>query len=553
LIGVVSKAGQAGAVREFFELFKTPWEFYAPGRSYDVLIATAEEVPDVAVKLLVVSGASAKDTTRQGAVRHDAVPQGTVVHDRDRSLPVYGELLTFAREIEAVACLTAGSEIAALKVRSSDSLVVHLGYDLFEEVRFLLSAGQPAEHASTPALDLHIQLLREWMLEAELAFFEILPAPAGYSFVACLTHDIDFVGIRRHFLDHSAWGFLLRATVGSVRNFVQGRLSFERLLKSWRAAASLPFVYAGWANDFWEPFPWYLEAEQGLPATYFLIPFKRRAGDKVPGRHASRRATAYDVTDLAEWTAVLQERGCELGVHGIDAWHSEDRGREELARLETVTGEYATGIRMHWLLQDENTPSVLERAGYVYDSTCGYNETVGYRAGTSQVFRPLEAQTLLELPMHIQDGALFYPQRLGLTEAEALKRCEALIANAQRFGGVLTLLWHDRSHGPERFWGEFYRTLLHKLKSLDGWFGSAAQVTSWFRQRREVCFERGRDAQVSIVYAGAEIQPPLNVRVYGAESGQGTRGCVDLPWSGKPAEELEIRTNRALLPALSRS
>ena len=71
--------------------------------------------------------------------------------------------------------------------------------------------------------------------------------------------------------------------------------------------ASLPFVYAGWAKDFWEPFEWYLEVEKGLPATYFLIPFKRRAGEKVPGRHASRRATAYDVGDLSDWTAVSAE------------------------------------------------------------------------------------------------------------------------------------------------------------------------------------------------------------------------------------------------------
>jgi hypothetical protein len=55
------------------------------------------------------------------------------------------------------------------------------------------------------------------------------------------------------------------------------------------------------------------------------------------------------------------------------------------------------------------------------------------------------------------------------------------------------------------------------------------------------------------VYAGPEIHPPVKVRVYGAEPGQGTRGCVDIPWNGKPAEELEFRTNLALLPAFSRS
>src|SRR6266436_9352669 len=108
---------------------------------------------------------------------------------------------------------------------------------------------------------------------------------------------------------------------------------------------------------------------------------------------------------------------------------------------------------MHWLLQDSKTPLVLDESGYAYDSTAGYNETIGYRNGTSQVFRPLGASTLLELPLHIQDGALFYPHNLNLTESEAEKRCQSLLANIHELGGALTVLWHDRSHAAERFWG----------------------------------------------------------------------------------------------------
>ena len=45
MIGVIAKAGQVGVVEEFFELFKTPWELYRPGQVYDVIIATADEIP----------------------------------------------------------------------------------------------------------------------------------------------------------------------------------------------------------------------------------------------------------------------------------------------------------------------------------------------------------------------------------------------------------------------------------------------------------------------------------------------------------------------------
>ena len=42
---------------------------------------------------------------------------------------------------------------------------------------------------------------------------------------------------------------------------------------------------------------------------------------------------------------------------------------------------------------------------------------------------------LLELPLHIQDGALFYPNRLDLSEEDADKRCKVMIDAARRTGG----------------------------------------------------------------------------------------------------------------------
>jgi len=38
VIGVVAKEAEHPVVREFFELFKTPWEFYDSNRDYDVVL-----------------------------------------------------------------------------------------------------------------------------------------------------------------------------------------------------------------------------------------------------------------------------------------------------------------------------------------------------------------------------------------------------------------------------------------------------------------------------------------------------------------------------------
>lgn len=401
---------------------------------------------------------------------------------------------------------------------------------LFEEVRRLLTAGQSVDDALAPALDLRINKLRQTIIEAGIPLIEIPPTPAGYPFTVCLTHDIDFVGIRQHKFDHTMWGFLYRSTIGALRDLVRGRIGFGKLLRIWKAAASLPFVYVGLMKDFWNAFEWYLRVERGLAATYYLIPFKRRMGEKVAAPDGYRRATAYDVTDIPEWVERLRSSGCEVGVHGIDAWHSVEKGREELGRVKS-----AVGIRMHWLLADAQTANVLEQAGYAYDSTVGYNETVGFRAGTTQVYLPPGNRTMLELPMHIQDGALFFPERLNASESAARELCDRIVQHAQEHGGVVTLLWHDRSHGPERFWGEFYERLVERLKGLKVWFASGSQAVGWFRSRREVEFN-GMEA----MHDGAAIQPPLRVRMH-------THGKTrEIAWAGGGKLNLEAREEAVL-------
>jgi len=539
VIGVIARGDQLSAVEEFFELFKTPWEVFQEGHAYDVVIATVEEVPQVDAPVLVVYGADARSIDRSLAIVRGDVQRGGWLQDGERRIPLYGRCATLAHRTDAVE-----SASHSLRLTRDGQCVIRAGYDLFDEVRYLVQSGQPVEHARVPALDLHIDTLRRDILREGRTLLEIPPVPAGHSHAVCLTHDIDFVGIRRHCFDHTMWGFLLRSTVGAARNWVRGRLSLRQMLESWRAAASLPFVYLGWAEDFWRPFEWYLDVEKGLGATYFLIPFKGRTGEHVTGPRARRRGTAYDVTDIPDSIATLRGAGCELGVHGIDAWHDPASGREECARVSTASGEATRGIRMHWLLNDERTPATLEAAGYKYDSTVGYNDTIGYRAGTTQVFRPLGTRTLLELPMHIQDGALFYRQQLDLSNDDAWSACEELIGHARRSGGVLTVLWHDRSHAPERFWGDFYARLVAHLKMSDAWFGTGSHVVNWFEKRRAVRFDRGE-----VQYTGERIEPPLTVRLHTSAT-----SYADTSWNGEQRLTMMGLGNRpAAAPRNSRS
>jgi len=560
LIGVIPRSDQLEAAEEFFQLFKTPWEFYRPGRSYDVLVVTADEIPQSDARIILAYGATAKSTDVSCGITARLLYEPAILNDQGVPMPIYGDLAALENSDGGTIRLTADAGAVGIAFDLAGHTLIRLGFDLFEEVKVLLSTGQPAEHAHVPTLDIHIRLLREWILSAGVALLEIPPVPAGHSFTVCLTHDIDFAGIRNHRFDHTMWGFLYRSTLGAVRRLLCGRIQLRRLLQTWRAAASLPFVYLGLAKDFWEPFQWYLEVEEGLGATYFLIPFKGYAGERVPSAHASRRAAAYDLDSLSHSIAALTAGGCELGVHGIDAWYSVAKGREERARIEQVSGTSCSGIRIHWLLRDENTVSALEESGYSYDSTVGYNETIGYRAGTSQVFQPRGAKRLLELPLHIQDGALFYPDRMDLSESEAEMYCGVLIQNAKDLGGMLTLLWHDRSHGPERFWGDFYANFVRKLKSSDPWFATARQAVNWSRKRREARFESvgdGNGVRVLLHAKDKEPLPFLNLRVYRPSMDQadtqgrpGSSRFRDVPWDGTRTMEFDRNLHRVPEPSV---
>jgi hypothetical protein len=555
VIGVISKAEQRDVVEEFFELFKTPWEFHMPGRAYEVVLATTDDVLEVDTRLLLLYGAEPRNVDKLGDIVIRSKHHGGTLNYESVALPIYGELATFEKNRKWKPYIEMPCGIVSLRTTTANgTATIRFGFDIIQEIKFLFTIGQPADWAHVPTLDLHIEMLRNFILAEGIPLLEIPPVPSGYTFAACLTHDIDFIGIRQHFLDHTMFGFLYRSTIGAVRNVLRGRLSLSRFFDALRSAASLPFVYLGWAKDFWSPFDWYLRVEKNLPATYYLIPFKHTIGDHVPASRASRRATAYDVSDLRDWIPILQKEGCELGVHGIDAWHSVEKGRAELGRIATVTGKNKVGIRMHWLMQNADTISVLEKAGYEYDSTAGYNETTGYRNGTSQVFRPLGARTLLELPVHVQDGTLFYPDRLDLSESQADKRCKDLIANNREFGGVFTVIWHDRSHGAERFWGDFYVGLVQTLKSSKVWFATGAQAVHWFRKRRQVRFERletGEGVRVAPHCDGGMDAPSMHLRVYRPldstnrtkPSREAAFSLEDSPWNAKESVEYDAMLN----------
>ena len=205
-------------------------------------------------------------------------------------------------------------------------------------------------------------------------------------------------------------------------------------------------------------------------------------------------------------------------MHGIDAWHSVDRGRDELARIADVTG--STSSRHPDALaaaRTTGTGRALEagRLSLRFDRRLQRDRRVS-RTARARSFGRSARRRCSSSRCTSRMARCSIRSRLDLSEPEAWERCDRADRQLPAAGGVLTVLWHDRSHGPERFWGNFYVRLVDALKSSDAWFGTGGQVVQLVSAAaRGPLHASGRRAQPahSSVLA-ARSSRPLRVRVH---------------------------------------
>lgn len=544
MLGVLANEQSRPLAEEFFQLFKTPWEFAHADRAYDVLLVTdGEAIPETPAKLVFLYGAQPIPWDHSHGCSLTKEPLPAIVQSADGPLALHAGCGTF--ETEDGVALMKHDETArpcALEIENKDTKFVRVGYDLFEEVRLLLTEGQPPTHGAYASLDLHIAFLRNRMIASGIAFAEIPPVPAGHAFTVCLSHDVDHPRLRFHGLDHTLAGFLARATFGSIKRLFRGRLPVSGLLKNWLSVVSLPLVYLRWIRDPWDAFSRYTAIEAGLPSTFFVIPFAGRPGRDASGAVRGKRASRYGAQAIRADLEDLVEAGKEVSLHGIDAWRDASSGREEVSEVAGFKRGDERGVRMHWLYFGPDSPRLLEEAGFTYDSTVGFNETVGLRAGTFQAYLAPGTDRLLEMPLHVMDTALFYPDYLDLTPGQARERVLALGRKVKRLGGALTVNWHDRSLAPERLWGELYRELVEVWKGEQAWLTSLEQAVAWFRWRRSFRFERESEDRALTETCAVVGDPPARddlpdvvLRIYQPDTpdDKQTKKYVDYPFAGK--------------------
>ena len=114
MIGVVADPAEHAVVREFFELFKTPWEFYRPDQQYDVLLCAGDGPVDATAKLLVFyAGRKTHFDDLQNIQTCRQRTHACVISYQGNRIPIYGDSIIFAGRANSLLTYEDSGECAA--------------------------------------------------------------------------------------------------------------------------------------------------------------------------------------------------------------------------------------------------------------------------------------------------------------------------------------------------------------------------------------------------------------------------------------------------------
>jgi len=301
--------------------------------------------------------------------------------------------------------------------------------------RVPFSASYIGRHGLNPALPYAAIAMR--MLQSELQrlvrdvrLLPDSPAALGDHFIVN-THDVDYLRLVR---------------AGSVKRLLKNAaisLVARRCANSASAQFLHAFRVANGGADPLDQLDHLVEREQArkVKASYFFV-----------ARREHRRDPNYSIRHpkVLSLMRSLESRGMEVGVHGsYTSFEGADRLVEEIQTLRSL-GFNPRGHRAHWLrftlgrLIDE-----MESAGALYDSSLGWSDTIGFRAGACFAFPPYNFErersaTFLEIPLVAMDQCL-----CNVTDCSQLHN---LLCASRKYGwGGVSVLWHPSAFGGGQF------------------------------------------------------------------------------------------------------
>lgn len=310
--------------------------------------------------------------------------------------------------------------------------------------------------------------------------------PEGKSFAVCLTHDADHVN-----------SFSIRERARRFINQVHNKKPSISTLSLF----SRDVIKASTKNlmrlkdPLWGYSRWLkLEDSFGFKSTINFFAERINKWHPIDCSYAFNDKVVFNNQQMSvgEMIREIDKAGWDIGIHG-SYYSALEPGllKRQKNQVERLLDKEIGSTRQHYLNYDVmKTPRIHADAGIKVDSTHGFNRSIGFRAGTSYPYLcwdPSREETLgvLEIPLHIQDGALFSLNSMGLNSVDsAVKVSLQLMDRIEAVSGCLSLLWHPSSFSDEVRW-KTYEILLEEAKRRNAWGCSMSELSSWWTARTE--------------------------------------------------------------------
>lgn len=267
------------------------------------------------------------------------------------------------------------------------------------------------------------------------------------AFQAHVSHDVDWVSFRRQGLPN-----LLRSSAIDVIKRRDPLLALQRVASTVHAA-----------RDVYDTFDFIMDQSEkaGLKSAFYFIP--SQTGGEFDGDYT------LDDPWIRQLLRTIHARGHEIGLHSsYESFRDPDQIRNELKVLQRICDEekisqHHWGGRQHYLRWEAPfTWQNWEDAGLKYDSTVGFAEHAGFRAGICYEYpvynliekRPLR---LRERPLIVMETTFLQYSKGGTQAAQA--EAQKLAQICRKFEGDFTLLWHNNSLSTRQARVAFSETL----------------------------------------------------------------------------------------------
>jgi peptidoglycan/xylan/chitin deacetylase (PgdA/CDA1 family) len=287
--------------------------------------------------------------------------------------------------------------------------------------------------------------------------------PENKKFAVVLTHDVDDISISNQHIIRSLLPFPInRDKLGFKRIFIEKLRGNKSSYNNFKQILGLEEKY---------------DAKSSF---YFLVKNNDIFGYK------------YKIDDIKEDICLILDNECEVGLHtSYYAFDKLDEIISEKEKLEKIIGKNVKGVRNHLLrFSIPKSWEILSKAGFAYDTTLGYHDSIGFRNGMCHPFQPFNLNTnkkidIIEMPLCLSDMALFsFMKKSAIESWDIIKK---VIDATEILGGVLTLLWHNWTFSyPVSYAGLFgkewtilYEKILEYCYKRNAWLTNGKNVSKF--------------------------------------------------------------------------